>query len=159
MRKTVMIVDDEQPFRDLYTNRKFHILKMKGKHIMKNILIIDDNEEVLDIFRRLLLDEGYRVSTASNGASGVVLFMRQNFDLVMTDINMPGMSGFDVIKRINNIIKVPVILMSSDYLPVDHDDVKKLGVNAIISKTINDYDLCELVKYCLEDKVYESKVF
>lgn len=126
---------------------------------MKNILIIDDNEDVLDIFKQLLLDEGYRVSTASNGASGVVLFLMQSFDLVITDINMPKMSGFDVIKKINNIIKVPIILMSSDYLPVDQDDVKKLGVNAIISKTINDYDFCELIKHCIEDKVYESKIF
>jgi CheY-like chemotaxis protein len=132
---------------------------MKGKHIMKNILIIDDNEEVLDIFKQLLLDEGYRVSTASNGASGVALFLRQNFDLVITDLNMQGMDGFDVIRRINNIIKVPIISMSSDYLPVEPDDARLMGVNAVISKTIDDYDFCELVKYCMEDKVYESKVF
>jgi two-component system, OmpR family, response regulator VanR len=132
---------------------------MKGKHIMKNILIIDDNEEVLDIFEQLLLDEGYRVSTASNGTSGVLLFLRQNFDLVITDLNMQGMDGLDVIRRINYIVKVPTILMSSDYLPVEPDNVKFMGVNAVISKTIDDYDFCELVKYCLEDKVYESKVF
>jgi CheY-like chemotaxis protein len=127
--------------------------------MMKKILIIDDNEEVLDIFKQLLLDEGYRVSTASNGASGVVLFLMQNFDLVITDINMPGMNGLDVIKRINNIVKVPIILMSSDYLPVEPDDARFMGVNAVISKTINDYDFCELIKHCLEDKVYENKIF
>ncbi len=132
---------------------------MKGKHIMKNILVIDDNEEVLDIFKQLLLDEGYRVSTANNGASGVALFLRQNFDLVITDLNMQGMDGLDVIRRINNIVKVPIILMSSDYLPVEPDEARFMGVNAVISKTIDDYDFCELVKYCLEDKVYTSKVF
>jgi CheY-like chemotaxis protein len=126
---------------------------------MKNILIIDDNKEVIDIFKQLLLDEGYRVSTANNGASGVLLFLRQNFDLVITDLNMQGMNGLDVIKRINNIIKVPIILMSSDYLPVEPDEARFMGVNAVISKTIDDYDFCELVKYCLEDKVYASKVF
>ncbi len=126
---------------------------------MKNILIIDDNEEVLDTFKRLLLDEGYRVSTANNGTSGVVLFLRQSFDLVITDLNMQGMDGLDVIRRINNIIKVPIILMSSDYLPVEPDEARFMGVNAVISKTIDDYDLCELVKYCMEDKVYASKVF
>ncbi len=127
--------------------------------MMKKILIIDDNEEVFDILKQLLLDEGYRVSTANNGASGVALFLRQNFDLVITDINMPGMNGLDVIKRINNIVKVPIILMSSDYLSVAPDDARLMGVNAVISKTIDDYDFCELVKYCLEDKVYASKVF
>ncbi len=126
---------------------------------MKNILIIDDNEEVLDTLKQLLLDEGYRVSTASNGTSGVLLFLRQNFDLVITDLNMQGMDGLDVIRRINNIVNVPIILMSSDYLPVEPDEARFMGVNAVISKTIDDYDFCELVKYCLEDKVYASKVF
>jgi CheY-like chemotaxis protein len=99
------------------------------------------------------------VTTANNGAIGMILFMRKNFDLVITDLNMPEMNGLEVIKRINNIIKIPIILMSSDYLPVEPDDAKLLGVNAVISKAIDDYDFCELVKYCLEDKVCESKVF
>ena len=126
---------------------------------MKNILIIDDNEEILKIFKQLLLNKGYRVSTANNGAIGMILFMRRNYDLVITDLNMPEMNGLGVIKRINNIIKVPIILMSSNYLPVEPDEARLLGVNAVISKTIGDYDFCELVKYCLEDKVCESKVF
>ena len=126
---------------------------------MKNVLLIDDNEDILNTFKQLLLDEGYRVTIANNGAIGTILFMRQNFDLVITDLNMPEMSGLDVIRRINNIIKVPIILMSSDYLPVEPDDAKLLGVNAVISKSIDDYDFCELVKYCLEDKVCESNVF
>ncbi len=126
---------------------------------MKNILIIDDNEDTLAIFKQLLLDEGYRVSTADNGKTGVELFKRQSFDLVITDLNMPEMNGLDVIKRINNTIKVPIILMSSDYLPVEPDEARLMGVNAVISKTIDDYDFCELVKYCMEDKVCVSKVF
>ncbi|GAX61725.1 response regulator [Candidatus Scalindua japonica] len=126
---------------------------------MKNILIIDDNEKILGTFKQLLLDEGYRVTTANNGAIGMILFMRKNFDLVITDLNMPEINGIEVIRRINSITTVPVILMSSDYLPVEPDDTELLGVNAVISKTIDDYDLCELVKYCLEDKVCINKVF
>ncbi len=126
---------------------------------MKNILIIDDNEEMLNTFKQLLLDEGHRVSTANNGATGIILFMRQSFDLVITDLNMPELNGLDVIKRLNNVIKVPIILMSTDYLPVEPDDARFMGVNAVISKTIGDYDFCELVKYCLEDNVCESKLF
>jgi len=125
---------------------------------MKNVLIIDDNEEILSIFKQLLLGEGYRVTTANNGAIGMILFMRQNFDLVITDLNMPEMNGLEIIKRIKNIINVPIILMSSDYLPVEPDNAKPLGINAVISKAIDDYDLCELVKYCLEGNVCESKV-
>ncbi len=127
---------------------------------MENILIIDDNEEILNIFKQLLVNEGYGVSAAGSGIAGIELFKRKRFDLVITDICMPGMSGFDVVENIkDNIMIVPVILMSSDYLPVGTDNVRKLGVNAIISKTVNDHDFCELIKCCLEDKVFEGKIF
>ncbi len=126
---------------------------------MKNVLIIDDNEEMLKTFKQLLLDEGYRVTTANNGAIGMILFMRKSFDLVITDLNMPEMNGLGVVKRINNVTKVPIILMSSNYLPIETDDARLMGINAVISKSIGDYDFCELVKYCLEDNVCESKVF
>ncbi len=126
---------------------------------MKNVLIIDDNEDMLKIFKQLLLDEGYRVTTANNGAIGMILFMRKSFDLVITDLNMPEMNGLGVVKRINNVTKVPIIVMSSNYLPIEPDDARLMGINAVISKSIGDYDFCELVKYCLEDKVCESKVF
>ncbi|ODS33097.1 MAG: two-component response regulator [Candidatus Scalindua rubra] len=127
---------------------------------MKKILIIDDNEDILVMFEQLLLDQGFNVSTAINGITGIELFKRESFDLVITDINMPGIIGFDVVENIKNgFMTVPIILMSADYLPVEPDNVKKLGVNAIISKTIDDNDFCEVIRCCLEDKVYESKIF
>lgn len=126
---------------------------------MKKILIIDDNEDILDIFEALLLEEGFSVSTSNSGISGLELFRRNNFDLVVIDVNMPGMDGLELTKRINRIISVPIILMSADYLPVEYDDVKRFSVNAIISKSIDDYGFCEIVRHCLEGKVYKSKIF
>lgn len=126
---------------------------------MKKVLIVDDNEAVLDIFQELLSEEGFSVSTSNSGITGLELFKSNNFDLVVIDINMPGMNGFDVTKRINSINRVPIILMSADYLPVESDEVKRLRVNAIISKTIDDYKFCELVSHCLEGRVYENKIF
>jgi CheY-like chemotaxis protein len=129
--------------------------------IMENILIIDDNEDILEIFEQVLVDQGFDVSTANNGNEGIELFKWGRFDLVITDINMPGMSGLDVLNIINDTdLVVPIILMSCDYLPIDAADVKKLGVNAIISKTIDDTTFCNLVRSCLlEDKIYTSKIF
>ncbi len=128
--------------------------------MVKNILIIDDNEDILEIFEQVLVDEGFDVSTANNGNEGIKLFKRQSFDIVIIDINMPGMNGFEVVENIkNDFILVPIILMSSDYLPIDAAEVENLGVNAVISKTIDDYDFCELIKCCLEDKIYTSKIF
>jgi CheY-like chemotaxis protein len=129
--------------------------------MVKNILIIDDNEDILGIFEQVLVDEGFDVSTANNGNEGIKLFKRQSFDIVIIDINMPGMNGFEVVENIkNDFILVPIILMSSDYLPIDAAEIENLGVNAVISKTIDDTTFCNLVRSCLlEDKIYTSKIF
>jgi CheY-like chemotaxis protein len=129
--------------------------------MVKNILIIDDNEDILEIFEQVLVDEGFDVSTANNGNEGIKLFKRQSFDIVIIDINMPGMNGFEVVENIkNDFILVPIILMSSDYLPIDAAEIENLGVNAVISKTIDDTTFCNLVRSCLlEEKIYTSKIF
>lgn len=128
---------------------------------MEKILIIDDNKEVLGIFEQILVDKGYTVSTAYNGIEGIERFNKDCFDLVIIDINMPGVSGFDVLNNIkHNSSVVPIILMSSDYLPIGPVDVKKLGINAILSKTIDNETFNDVVRSCLyEDKIYTSKIF
>ncbi len=129
---------------------------------MEKILIIDDNKDVLGIFEQVLVDKGYTVSTAYNGTEGIERFNKDCFDLVIIDINMPGVSGFDVLKNIKytSSVVVPIILLSSDYLPIGSVDVKKLGVNAILSKTIDNETFNDVVRSCLyEDKIYTSKIF
>ncbi|HDY90387.1 MAG TPA: response regulator [bacterium] len=128
---------------------------------MEKILIIDDNKEVLGIFEQILVDKGYTVSTAYNGIEGIERFNKDCFDLVIIDINMPGVSGFDVLNNIkHNSSVVPIILMSSDYLPIGPVDVEKLGINAILSKTIDNETFNDVVRSCLyEDKIYTSKIF
>ncbi|MFQ5686334.1 MAG: response regulator [Candidatus Scalindua sp.] len=118
---------------------------------MKKILIIDDNKDVLVMFEQLLLDKGYGVSTVNNGAAGIELFKRESFDLVIKDIGMPGIGCFDMIKRITNIIMIPIIIMSKDILSVDPVKVSRLGVNAIIPKTLNFGAFCNVIRSCLED--------
>ncbi len=129
---------------------------------MEKILIIDDNKDVIGIFEQVLVDKGYSVSTAYNGTEGIERFSKDCFDLVIIDINMPGVSGFDVLNNIKltSSVVVPIILMSSDYLPIGPVDVKQLGINAILSKTIDNETFNDVVRSCLlEDKIYTSKIF
>ncbi|MCP5003051.1 MAG: response regulator [Planctomycetes bacterium] len=127
---------------------------------MKKVLLIDNNEDVLEVFEQTLVDEGFNVSTANNGLNGVERFYKDRFDLVITGTGMPGMTGFELINEINNSCDVPVMLMSSDYLPAGPDDIKDLGINAIISKTIDNETLCNVARNCiLENKIYPGKIF
>jgi DNA-binding NtrC family response regulator len=60
------------------------------------ILCIDDNGNILEIHRALLESKGYRVVTALDGPSGIVLSREQSIDVVVLDFNMPGMNGNEV---------------------------------------------------------------
>jgi two-component system chemotaxis response regulator CheY len=70
---------------------------------MKSILLIDDEEDVRDSVRKVLELAGFRVVTASNGKDGIAAAEAADFDLVISDIIMPGLNGVDVIKAIRRL--------------------------------------------------------
>ncbi len=82
---------------------------------MALILVIDDEELIRKLAERALRLSGHEVLTACDGREGVDLFQRQHFDLVVTDVRMPGMGGPDVIKAIRALRPdVSVIIMGGD---------------------------------------------
>ena len=64
-----------------------------------NILIVDDDPEMGRLIKKFLHREDYHVQTALNGSEALPLFQEQAFDLVISDLKMPGMSGFELIRR------------------------------------------------------------
>lgn len=102
---------------------------------MKTILIIEDH----DAIRMLLaigLEEKYRVITASNGVEGLRLFHEQKPNLIITDISMPGMSGYDLIRTIRaQGHSVKIIAYSAVF--ANANDVEKAyeaGANICLAK-------------------------
>ena len=80
---------------------------------MARVLVIDDDEEPRTLLRHMLAGLGHEVVEALDGADGLRLFGRHTPDLVMTDINMPGVDGHEVIKAIReNHASVPIIAIS-----------------------------------------------
>jgi YesN/AraC family two-component response regulator len=70
---------------------------------MKKILVIDDEEQVREVLKVALAENGYSVFEAENGKNGVQRFIEVNPDIVITDVNMPEMSGIDVTKKIKEL--------------------------------------------------------
>lgn len=70
---------------------------------MEKILVIDDEEPTLSMFRLFLGAYGYQVFTAANGSEGIELYKKERPSIVLTDIKMPGMDGLTVLKQIKNI--------------------------------------------------------
>ena len=80
---------------------------------MARVLVIDDDEEHRTLVRQILAKMGHETEEAPNGAQGLRLFGKRRPDLVLTDINMPGLDGNDVISALRVMhANVPVIAIS-----------------------------------------------
>ena len=69
----------------------------------KHILLVEDDESILFGLQDILEDNGYQISTASNGTEGLKLATDKEIDLLVLDIMLPGMSGIDICKKIKKI--------------------------------------------------------
>jgi DNA-binding response OmpR family regulator len=85
-----------------------------GEETMKKILLIDDEESIHLLYREEFEEEGYEVHSAMSGEEALEKVALINPDLVILDINMPGMNGIDVLRRLKEMnSKMPVILSSA----------------------------------------------
>ena len=91
----------------------------------KRILVIDDDKNICDLMRIYLENEGYEVKLAYNGDDGFALFKSCDPDLVLLDIMLPGIDGWEVCRRIREISAKPVIMITAKGEVFD----KVLGLN------------------------------
>jgi two-component system KDP operon response regulator KdpE len=91
----------------------------------QKILVIDDEEFAVRLLRRCLEAEGYDVVSAGNGAQGLQVLVEQSPDLVLLDLMMPGIDGWEVCRQIREITSIPVIMLSA----VGSDSAKVRGLN------------------------------
>ncbi len=104
----------------------------------KKILIVEDEEIVLGLLQKKLSQEGYEVSVARDGEEGLKKMMEIKPDLVLLDVVMPKMGGFEVMEemqRDRELKKIPVIVVSNSGQPVEIDKVRELGARDWLIKT------------------------
>ncbi|MEA2092737.1 MAG: response regulator [Patescibacteria group bacterium] len=114
---------------------------------MKKIIIVEDEEILRNLLRKKLEIEGYEVETAEDGEVGIRKIRETKFDLILLDIIMPKMGGFDVLEvmqKDENISDIPVIVISNSGQPVEIDRAQKLGVKDWVVKT--EFDPQEVIK-------------
>jgi PAS domain S-box-containing protein len=100
-----------------------------------HILIIEDEEAVRTILYDILTAHGHHVSAASHGKEGLQLFQEGEFDMVFTDLGMPGISGWQVAQGVKNINpQVPVAIITGWQIQMSESQVRARGVDTIINK-------------------------
>jgi len=108
--------------------------KQTNKHGLC-ILVIEDERDVLDMLKEVLTSEGHAVSAAPDGAAALACFQTQPFDIVFTDLNMPGLSGWELADRIKHInCSVPVVLLTGGDVEFEKAELKTKGIDCFIKK-------------------------
>ena len=104
------------------------------------ILIVDDDEDTLFTVSEIVCNLGYKTLTARNGIECLLAIDRSKPDLVLLDIMMPKMDGFETIKRIRDdksISKLPVVAMTAHAMLDDIDIIEKNGFDDILTKPVD----------------------
>ncbi|MBC7233213.1 MAG: response regulator transcription factor [Chloroflexi bacterium] len=115
----------------------------------KHILIVDDEPRMLRFVRMNLELEGYQVSTASNGMEAIEKVRDELPDLVILDIMMPEMDGYETLERIRQISNVPVIMLTVKAEEEDKVRGLELGADDYITKPFSPRELASRVKAAL----------
>jgi DNA-binding response OmpR family regulator len=96
--------------------------------VQAKILIIEDVKEMADLIRMYLQKEGMEAAICETGEDGLAEFAREHYDLVVLDINLPGIDGFEFLQRLRKGSAVPVMIVSAR--DADEDMILGLGIGA-----------------------------
>lgn len=116
------------------------------------VLVVDDSITVRRVTQRLLKREGYRVALAADGLQALEQLMEERPAVVLSDIEMPRMDGFDLARNIRNderLRDLPIIMITSRIAGKHREHAKELGVDHYLGKPYSEDELLELVRgYC-----------
>ena len=127
---------------------------MKGLSAMsKKVLIVEDNELNMKLFRDLLEAHGYETVQTRNGTDALGLAREHRPDLILMDIQLPGVSGLDVTRWLKDdpeLRSIPVIAVTAFAMKGDEEKIKQGGCEGYISKPISVTQFLDTVRQFLE---------
>jgi len=117
---------------------------------LNSILIIDDDDQLRNSFKKLLSEEGYKVDSAASGEAGLNIVKKEVPDIVILDMRLPGMNGLETFRAIRKIEpKLPVIIMTAFGTTETAIEATKLGAFDYILKPFDIPDMLSLVKQAI----------
>jgi CheY-like chemotaxis protein len=116
---------------------------------MKTVLVIEDNLEIRENTAEMLELAGYRVIVADNGKEGLAIACGQSPDIILCDIMMPGIDGYQVMKEIRNepsTSKIPFIYITARAEKADVKIAMNLGADGYVKKPFDTRELIEAIE-------------
>jgi two-component system cell cycle response regulator DivK len=116
---------------------------------MSTVLIIEDNEKNMKLARDVLQVKGYQTLEAATGEEGVRLAKEKVPDLVLMDIQLPGINGIDAFKQLRadpKTARIPVVALTASVTPTDRSAITAAGFDAFVSKPISLKEFLDTVK-------------
>jgi len=150
-QKPVMIKNNSSDPASCHDNRPFFYKSFQRPAITANILIVDDNKFNRILIEAILDEYGASHKAAVNGFEALKLVKRETFDLILMDIKLPGMDGYETTKRIRSmdlpVCSIPIIAVTSNNLENDPIWMEKSGLSSVVLKPIEAEilitDICE----------------
>lgn len=102
----------------------------------RRVLVIDDDTVVRDVLQDVVTSLGYAADIAASGPEGIALFETGRYDVVLTDLRMPGMTGWEVLAAVRALDpRIPVIIVTGSAVHPDDDRIAQPGV-ALVKKPV-----------------------
>ena len=119
---------------------------------METILIVEDNIDIHNFIKEVLEKKQYKVLDAYSGTEALMIIEKENINLVLLDLMLPGLNGEEIIKKVKNI---PIIVISAKISPEDKVNVLLNGANDYITKPFNKDEL--LARIAVQLRINKNK--
>ncbi len=123
------------------------------------VLIVDDDEKICEGLEEMLAEEGYETTSVTSGEDAIKKLNKEDFNIVLTDLVMPGISGMDVLreaKRINP--RIHVVMITAFATVESAVEAMKKGASDYISKPFKLHEVQNTLKRILEESKFEEKL-
>jgi len=134
---------------DGVTSEGWEQLNMKTSLGPGSILIIEDNKNIASLVAKYLTNEGFEALVASDGPAGLALLQAQHPRLVILDLMLPGMDGWEVCREIRKISEVPILILSARAEEIDRILGLSMGADDYVVKPFSPREVVERVKAIL----------
>lgn len=117
-----------------------------------SVLVVDDKESVLEVMSTILR-ESYEVTTTADPANALAILAQRPFDVVLTDVRMPGTSGFDLLDSVKRIAPATSVVMMTGYASIpDAVSAMRRGAFDYVAKPLEAEEVCLVIARALQDR-------